>query len=202
MLAPPVLLIGVLVAGCSVPNLTQPDEEAVAESQLVKVAGLTFSRPELEWLVLDAHWLLPENAVHVKATEVARSLGLTKRQFEAVFDTVDLYVVDNKRNGRGVFDLVTVDHLDRAVAGQGELEQRLRAAGAKRLSFQQVSTPVGEASVTTYTMGKGKRRVFARTAVLDVDGEVDITVAASRAARADEILDGVLATLAADGSRT
>ena len=93
--------------------------------------------------------------------------------------------------------MVTVDDTGHEPRGDAELEGDLRSMGARRLVVDQVATAVGSATVVTYTVGRGKRRVFGRTAMIDVDGELDIAVAASTPGRARRLLDGVLDSLAA-----
>jgi hypothetical protein len=188
----------VLLAGCGASNIPYPDDDAVTESKLVTIDGIRFERPAPVWRLLEPHWLDPANAVHVEAHEVARSLGIRPRRFKQVLGGVDIFVVDHERNRRGLFDLMTVDSVGSALPDADELMRRLRSRGAHGIRTSSGDTRIGSATIAMYTVGRGARRVFARTVLVDVDGELDITVAAATRVAADRLVEGVLDTLDED----
>lgn len=182
------LVTALFASACSVPNITQADDDALVENTRIKVSGIKFDRPE-GWRTLDKKWLKKTAASKVKAHDVAMSLGLTDKQFRKVKKTIDLYVVDEERNTLGAFDLVTVVDL-------GEKDPPAAMVDAR--TARHVDTAVGDVVTATFTLGSRKRVVEAQTLVVDADGTLVITVAAATRETVTSLADGILATLAED----
>lgn len=189
------LVVSGVLGACSVPNVPYPDADAVADSQLIKVGGSRFERPR-GWETLDEDNIAKHAAGSVKAPDLAKSLGLTMKQFHRARESIVVYVVDTERNRQGALDVIAVADLGGSVPSDAELTSDLETSGADHVATNQVDTEAGVATTATYTRGRGTAKVYGRTIAVDLDGLVLITVAAARQATATTLAELVLTTLA------
>ena len=194
------LTLGLLVAGCGGDQTAPRAAESSAREERttsVEAAGVSFAVPS-GYVEADATDVAEGGQDDEAAADFADRLGISTDQFLAMVASVDVLLLSDERNDEGFVDNINVLHEPGAgLPSAAEVRLQLQRVGWEVERIEQAETGLGEAVVAASRIEVRDGLVVAGRGITVVVGAnaVTITVAAVDPARADELTDGIVATL-------
>ncbi|MFC5177689.1 hypothetical protein [Nocardioides taihuensis] len=167
---------------------------ASADVHQVSGAGLTFEVPD-SLQEVDADKVADDTADDETVADVAEQMGMSTDQFNQYMKQVDLFLFDSESTG-GFSTNVNVIPFPVPLPENSALQQQLEQVGATIVDTGETTTDAGDVTTISYSLDMAGQSVEGQGIFVDLgDSSASITVSSSDRDTADEIADGIVASL-------
>lgn len=180
------------------PSESDTAEESSEQSgDAISVSGISFVPPE-KWMKIEAEELQARGQGSKELAEAAEAMGMAPEQLVQVMGQADLFLFDPQSPNKDFADNINVLAPGGELPPTEEIRRQYEQLGATVSDVTTEDSDLGEVVVVAYSLPAGPTlEVTGRSLTMEgAEGLVTLTVSTTDDAKAAQVADDVLATLA------